>query len=127
MPRYTDKEIADALREALGIQLKAAKLVGCNRSVIAERIKRSAVVRAAWVEGREMALDFCEDRLFSGIHNGEPWAIKFMLATQGQDRGYRERKEVEIKPAGPDLSAVPTAEIERIVAEHGRGKDGGKD
>ena len=122
MPRYTDEEIIKALKEALGIQTKAAMRLGCDRSVIAERIKRSQAVREASKEARETALDLCEDRLLAGINNGEPWAIKYMLSTQGWERGYTERHEIDVRPAAPDLSAVPTAEIERIVAERNRGR-----
>lgn len=125
--KYTDEEIAQALKDALGIITKAALKLGADRGSIAERVRRSEYLRNAWKEAKETALDLCEDRLLAGINNGEPWAIKYMLSTQGGERGYKERREVEMRPAGPDLSAVPTSEIERIVAERGRKKNGGKD
>ena len=126
--KYTDEEIAQALKDALGIITKAALKLGADRGSIAERVRRSEYLRNAWKEAKETALDLCEDRLLAGINNGEPWAIKYMLSTQGGERGYKERREVEIRrPAGSDLSDVPTSEIERIVAERGRKKNGGKD
>ena len=116
----TDEAICAALRDALGIQTLAAQKLGCDRSVIVQRIRKSAVVKEAADEAREVRLDLAESKLFAGVNEGAPWAIKYLLSTQGGSRGYKEQQVVEVRPAAPDLSAIPTSEIERIVAERDR-------
>ena len=51
-----------------------------------------------------------EAALYRAIIAGEPWAVKFQLATKGKDRGYTERHEVE---------TVGTTEIQLTWGDEG--------
>lgn len=59
-------------------------------------------------------LDIAEVALTLAVLNGEPWAIKFMLSTQGKARGYIESDTVKGNTDKPTPIRVD------IIAEDGR-------
>jgi hypothetical protein len=59
-------------------------------------------------------LDIAEVALTLAILNGEPWAIKFMLSTQGKARGYIESTTIK-----GDTDKPTPIKVE-IIAENGR-------
>ena len=85
--------------------LKAIRGSGGTYSGVAERLKTSwicakeSVLRhprtiAAFEAEREVNIDDAEVQLALQTRSGEPWAVKFTLATIGKKRGYTERVEV---------------------------------
>jgi len=40
-------------------------------------------------------LDLAEFALTLAVIDREPWAVKFMLSTQGKNRGYVEKQQIE--------------------------------
>lgn len=71
----------------------AARQMGCSPDTIKARLAKSKKLRAIKEAEEELVLDTSELKLKQAILNGEPWAIKFALATKGKNRGYVERTE----------------------------------
>ncbi len=92
--RFTDREMADALRQSHGLVTPAAEYLGVSPQTIYTRLKKSKTVSAALEQARDAALDRAESKLFDAVEKGEQWAIQFVLKTLGKNRGYTERSEV---------------------------------
>ena len=86
--RYTPEEMAEALRQARGIQVVAARALRCERSTVRRYITRHRVVREAYEEARDIFVDEAEVQLMDAVDDGEWPAVRFALVTLGKERGY---------------------------------------
>ncbi len=97
---FTDDQIAQALKAARGIQsiaaraLEASSGIHIDRSALSRAISRSKRLQKVREDCLEEALDMGEDKLFLGVQNGDAQLIKFLLETQGKNRGYTRRTEL---------------------------------
>lgn len=119
--KFTDEKIAEALRQTLGNQSAAAKILNCSRSTIARACRTSEKVKAALDEADEVVFDMVEMKLNNAISNGEPWAIKMFLSLKGWKRGYSEHQEVNVTAKSDPFASVPTEQLEKIISEHHNG------
>lgn len=104
----TNAQIIQALKQAGGIAADAARLLGCERSNIWNRLKKSKELQAARDEARAETLDLCESVLIECIKAKNLGAVVFYLKTQGRDRGYVERSEVAgVEGAAPIKFYIP--------------------
>jgi hypothetical protein len=92
---HSHGELAAALRAEHGLVAQAATRLGMTREGLYKRIKRSPGLQAALAEARAAMTDVAESALFAAIRDREAWAVCFYLKTQGRDRGYIERQEVQ--------------------------------
>src|SRR2546422_853035 len=92
--KYTSATIIEALTKSKGMIAMAARLLGCTRQTIYDAISRHPEINDAVGGERELMLDVAEIKLAVAIQNGQPWAIRYYLSTQGKARGYIERQEV---------------------------------
>ena len=81
----------------------AAKKIGCDPKTIYNRADKNPKVQAVIDEMRGELVDLAEAALKRAVGAGEGWAVCFTLKTQGKQRGYVERNEVEVtgKGGGP--------------------------
>jgi predicted transcriptional regulator len=91
----TIEALERALRKAGGLYADAARLLGLSRQTVRDRVEGSARLKAVVAEAREELLDIAESKLVSAIKKGNLGAICFFLRTQGRNRGYVERNEIE--------------------------------
>lgn len=98
--RYTPEQMVAALHQGRGLQTMAARILGCSRQTVDRYVRRYAACREAIREERETMIDFAEAMLYQRVQQGDQWAIKFLLQTQGRDRGYGEQVDVEHTGAG---------------------------
>lgn len=117
MPRYTDKQIMDALRATKGMVYVAAQHLGCDPRTIKGRVAKSQRIRDVLDSERGKMGDTAELKLAQAIQKGEPWAIQFYLKTQAKDRGYTERVQNDITSGGQPV------QISTIVVEKPGGDD----
>lgn len=61
-------------------------------------------LKNAVIEGRNSRLDFAESKLDQNINNGDTTAIIFLLKTLGKDRGYVERKDIDLTSKGEKIN-----------------------
>lgn len=114
-----EPEIIAAIKKARGLVSVAAEMLGCDRSTLTKRIGRSAKLKVALSEAREMTTDIAEGKLYSAIQKGESWAVCFYLKTQAKNRGYVERVEntgaiVNITPQ--ELAAMTDEQLEAFIS-----------
>ena len=100
-PRFTDDQVAEALRSTGGIRSDAAALLKCSPSTIKRYIDRSEALATIASEVVEHVIDLAELKLVEAINAGNLTAIMFYLKTKGKHRGYTERHEVGGNDGGP--------------------------
>ena len=93
--KYSSMKMIEALRASRGMIATAARLLGCSRQTIYDTIARHPEINSVVAGERELMLDTAELKLMEAVEDGEAWAVKFMLATQGQSRGYIEHPRGE--------------------------------
>lgn len=64
-------------------------------------------------------LDLAELALTMAVIDREPWAIKYMLSTQGQERGYIEKQKLELS-GNSENPVIEKFEIEFVSAKKGQ-------
>jgi hypothetical protein len=91
-----------------GFVTKAAAKLGCTTQTIYNYRDKYKTVADAIFESREKRHDFVESRMMTRIKEGSDTMIIFYLKTQGRDRGYIERYQVE--PVGETVIRVIEAD-----------------
>ena len=97
MPRYITADFIEAIPKSGGIITTIAKRVGCDWNIAKKWITNYPTVQRAYVAEAETVTDMAESNLFKAMKSGDPWALKFYLATKGKERGYVQRVEEVIK------------------------------
>ena len=92
--RFTQDEIAKALKAGGGLYTSAARKLGCSGQTISNYIKRSPKLQKFEREIVDENLDLAESQLLAAIKEGHISAIIFYLKTKGKHRGYTERHEL---------------------------------
>lgn len=82
------------LRKKLGIVSLACSLESIDEQQCRDWIRDDPVFARQVEECREAVLDFVEARMFERIDKGDARLIRFYLETQGKERGYVLRHEV---------------------------------
>lgn len=93
--RYTAKQMIAAVPGSGGLQTEIALRVGCDRRTVARFAKNYPTVAEAIEQEQASIIDMAQGKLAMAVKSGQPWAIKFMLATIGKRRGFTERTEVQ--------------------------------
>ena len=113
--RYTDRQIADALRAGAGIVNKAAEVLRCKRDTIARRVSNSKTLQHVIRAAKEQAGDVAEDtfmmalevenllmkKALEDVRNGAVLvevpklpATQFANRTLNRHRGYTQSTEL---------------------------------
>lgn len=95
MAKLTVELVAEKLREFDGNFAAVARAFGVTRTAVHDYIRRKPTLQEVAKETRETMKDTGESSLYSAVKRGEAWAVCFYLKTQGKDRGYIERQEIE--------------------------------
>lgn len=93
-PKHTKAGIMRAVRGCGGIYTNLAARLSVTRETAVKYIREDEDLRLAFQQEREAMIDRAENKLADQIDSGEQWAVKFILATLGKNRGYTERHEV---------------------------------
>lgn len=91
----TDKQIIDALNDAGGLILRAARALGCQRGTIYERAAKSPAIMKAINQARMGVVDDAEQAITDQIAKGDTTAIIFALKCLGRTRGWQEKQVIE--------------------------------
>ena len=109
---FTAEQFLAAIPGSAGIVTTIAKRVGCSWNTAKKYIQKYATVNRAWLDEKEKILDLAETKLIEQISDGEMWAVKYYLATQGKKRGYTEKQEIAIDI---DMGNLTDEQLERIA------------
>ncbi len=88
MVKKTKKEVLEAINGSLGIISTIAKRLGCESRTAKRLIDKWQETKDALIDEQELVLDLAETGLYDALIKKEQWAIKFILSTKGQSRGY---------------------------------------
>lgn len=89
------KAMLEALTSSLGIVSTACKKVGIARQTHYEWLSLDESYKREVKDIKNYAVDFAETQLFQCIKDKRETSIIFYLKTQGKDRGYVERQEID--------------------------------
>ena len=88
MVKKTKKEVLEAIKGSLGIISTIAKRLGCESRTAKRLIDKWQETKDALFDEQELVLDLADTGLYDALIKKEQWAIKFILSTKGQSRGY---------------------------------------
>lgn len=108
------EKIAAALKASMGNISMAARSLKCERGWLSKKIHKTPALKQLLDDQRESMVDNAESALNRAIIQGEAWAVCFGLKTQGRNRGYSERWEME--ELRKELEAIKN----ELVANAGR-------
>ena len=110
MPKVkcTKAQVIAALKETKGTQFLAAKRLGVSSKTVQRYLDRYPDIREIVAESRGELVDTSELKLWQAVQDGQPWAIRMVLETQGRDRGYIKSIAVTGADGGPIEHVVET-------------------
>lgn len=115
--KLTVENVAKAIKGSGGIMATVARRCKVDRAAVYRFLQKHPDLKQALNDEREIIVDTAEERLYSSVKKGEPWAIKLVLHSLGKNRGYSERHEITGAEGRP-------IEIEQIIGsvihEHDR-------
>ena len=105
MGRCTVNQVKKAIIKHRGILAQVAKTCGTSRNTIHKKIRNNPKLQEAVEEARESFVDDGESALVIAVRNQESWAVSLLLKTLGANRGYIEKKHL-------DVSTPPDSKIQ---------------
>jgi hypothetical protein len=108
------KLFLEALVLTLGNISMACKKANLSRQVYYDWFKTDKEFKEQCEEIKESNLDFAESKLLSHIKDDNVTALIFYLKTQGKNRGYIERTEVD----EVDREPIQVSIIRNSIDEH---------
>ena len=99
--KFSVAMVAAALRRAMGGIHAAARGLNCSRTTVRRYVQEYPALQEVIDSERQLAVDLAERALFVSAAAGEPWAVQYLLSTQGRDRGYVTRRELAGPPGQP--------------------------
>lgn len=114
------EEIVDAMKQFGANQTILATVFDVPRHYVSFWITENLRLRTIHLDFSAMRVDIAEYQLDMALANGERWAIEYTLRTQGADRGWGERVQVdlasELRRLGYSEPGV-IAEVARLLAD----------
>ena len=101
------KRMLEALKQSLGIVTMASEKSGVSRTQHYAWLKKDAKYKAAVDDLSEVAIDFAESSLFQQIRKQEAAATIFFLKTKARNRGYIEKRDVDVTSKGEHIAKPP--------------------
>jgi hypothetical protein len=95
----TEENVEAALWKCDGILNDVGKAFGVTRQAVSKFLKDRPALYAIAAEAREAMKDDAEKSLHKAVRKGDIKATTFYLETQGKDRGYTKRTEMDITAA----------------------------
>lgn len=114
--KLTKKRVLNAIARTGGVLAAVASNLGVARQTVYDFMERNPDVKDQLTQERESIIDMAESKLFKAVQQGDSWAIKTVLSTIGKDRGYTEKKELDIKDNTP---AAEPKKMLQIVRKNG--------
>ena len=107
--KIKQKDFIEACKVAR-TQSKIAELLKVTRSAITTYLQKHPKMRELFEQTKQIRIDKAEHNLDDALEEREEWATKLTLTTQGKDRGFTTREEIEhtggIKMERPDIDKI---------------------
>lgn len=95
MKKIAVEQLQPLLEENKGNVAAVARRLGVSRAAIYNRINKSPTLQQVLSDAREAMLDNAESMLYKKVLEGSTPELLFFLKTQGRNRGYVERQEID--------------------------------
>jgi hypothetical protein len=92
---YDPEEVIPVIFSNKGHMQATADQLGISRQTLSYWKRDTPEILQAFKDARAEMVDNAELALYNAVLDGEAWAVKYYLSTQGQDRGYVERVEIK--------------------------------
>jgi hypothetical protein len=115
MKKIAVDELRAQLEKDKGNIAAAARRFGVSRGTIHNRINESPALQQALADARESMLDNAESVLYKKVLEGSTPELLFFLKTQGRNRGYVERQEIDHRLR--DVSKLTDDELRAILTD----------
>tara|TARA_R110000765_G_scaffold54082_3_gene108065 strand:- start:1138 stop:1497 length:360 start_codon:yes stop_codon:yes gene_type:complete len=109
--KFTEEQIKDAITKAGGFITIACKSLGCTRKTIYNYIDKYPELKEVVTDIREHYLDIAEASLIQKVKDGHTPELLFFLKTQGKNRGYIEKQQLDLSSGDNKINKI---EIEII-------------
>lgn len=113
MANFKAEEVIARIESNKGNVSAVARNFGVSRRTILRFADEHPTVRAALDDARQAMLDNAESVLYSKVLQGSTAELIFFLKTQGRERGYIERSELDVRTK--DVSKLSDDELDAIV------------
>tara|TARA_Y100000385_G_C12595609_1_gene426587 strand:+ start:49 stop:429 length:381 start_codon:yes stop_codon:yes gene_type:complete len=113
------KAMIEALEKSLGIVTTACKKVGIARDTHYRWYREDVEYKKQVDDISNVVLDFAESQLHLQIQKENTSATIFFLKTKGKERGYVEKKEIEIVQDEVDLSGISDEDLRKYIESQG--------
>jgi len=90
------EQLLKALVGSGGIKADIARRLKCTRKTVAKYIKENEELYLAWESEKQSVLDMGEAGLYALVKKKDLAAIKFLLTTQGKERGYGDTQRFDV-------------------------------
>ncbi len=95
-PKFTTNQVLKARKGTGGIKTDIARRLKCDWRTVTKYIKENEEIHSTWLSEKEAILDMAEASLYKLVKERNLGAIKFLLSTQGKERGYGDLQKFEI-------------------------------
>ena len=104
--KRTKSQVLEAIKGSLGICETICLKLSIDRKTLYNYRKRWPDIADALENEREKGLDFAESKLMKLIQNEDFRAISFYLERKGADRGWGDRRKLDVTSGGEPLKPV---------------------
>lgn len=98
----TEEVVESLLRKHFGNFAGVARACKVSRQAVRQFVNSRPNLKDTADDCREIVLDEAESALHKAAKRGEPWAVCFLLKTQGKSRGYVEKADLNLKNLNAD-------------------------
>ena len=127
--KWTDEEIAEALRTHSGIVSAAAQYLGYSAEAIRLRMRKNPQLAEVQREQINVINDVAEGHLINHIRDGNMQAITYWLSRQGRERGWGSEPRSGMKDNNPPLVRFfedrPPQKAKEVDSTQEKGQSGG--
>jgi predicted transcriptional regulator len=88
MKRLSESAVEAQIKAKRGNLAAVGRAFGVTRAAVHDYIRKRPALREVLRAAREEMLDVAEWALTDAVLDRHPWAVMFLLRTQGRGRGY---------------------------------------
>lgn len=115
----TDAEFRAALKAANAIPAEVARILGCSRQAVTQRLARNPELQDYVQEIEASLLDASESLVVKAIGDEDLPTAKWVLERKGKQRGWANKLESEQRLSDADLQAIITSlggDMDKLLA-----------
>lgn len=105
--KISNDDLAQLIKTSKGFVTTICKNAGISRVAFYKRMKNNPKLQQVLDDAREGIVEFAESKLLKLIEEGHYPSIRFYLETQGKNKGYTIKHEVDNNVTVQNIVEVP--------------------